>query len=31
MKRGNIMAYHKEPEIPLKLLSEPYAWGGKWL
>lgn len=27
MKRGDIMAYHKEPKIPLKLLSEPYAWG----
>lgn len=29
MKRGDIMAYHKEPGIPLKLLSSPYAWNGQ--
>lgn len=31
MKRGDLMYYVRDDTAPVKLLSEPYEWGGRWL
>ena len=29
MKRGDLMYYVRDDTVPVKLLSEPYNWGGQ--